>query len=83
MNEQLILDWLKPVEGRFIGRVEKMKDPKQVADELFITILARTPSEQEANDLLQHLEKNASRRTAAISEYAWALITSAEFKLNH
>ncbi|MFP6671040.1 MAG: DUF1549 domain-containing protein [Pirellulaceae bacterium] len=83
MNERLILDWLKPVEGRFIGRVEKMKDPKQVAEELFITILARNPSEQETNDLLQHLEKNASRRTAAISEYAWALITSAEFKLNH
>jgi len=50
---------------------------------LFITILARNPSEEETNDLLQHLEKNVTRRTAAISEYAWALITSAEFKLNH
>ena len=83
MNERLILDWLKPVEGSFIGRVEKMKDPRQVAEELFITILARNPSEQETNDLLQHLEKNVARRTAAIGEYAWALITSAEFKLNH
>lgn len=83
MNEKLILTWLKPVEGRFIGRVEKMKDPSQVAEELFITILARNPSEEETNDLLQHLEKNVTRRTAAISEYAWALITSAEFKLNH
>jgi len=83
MNEKLILTWLKPVEGRFIGRVEKMEDPSQVAEELFITILARNPSEEETNDLLQHLEKNVTRRTAAISEYAWALITSAEFKLNH
>ena len=83
MNERLILDWLKPVEGSFIGRVEKIKDSQQVAGELFTTILARNPSEQEANDFVQHLEKNITRRTAAISEYAWALITSAEFKLNH
>jgi len=83
MNEKLILDWLKPGKGRFIGRLEEMKDFQQVARELFATVLARNPSDQETNDFLQHLEKNSMRRTAAISEYAWALITSAEFKLNH
>lgn len=83
MNEQLVLDWLKPSEGRLVGRLEKIADPKQVAEELFLTILARMPSEEESNDVARHLEKNTTRRTAAISEYAWALISSAEFKLNH
>ena len=83
MNEQLILDWLQPEKGPFIGRLEQMEDSQQIAEELFTTILARNPSEQETNDFLQCLEQNTTRRTAAISDYAWALITSAEFKLNH
>ena len=83
MNEQLVLDWLKPAAGGLVSRLEKVTDNKIIAQELFLTILARFPDEQETGDLLQHLEKHAARRTDAISEYAWALLTSAEFKLNH
>ncbi len=83
MNEQLVLDWLKPTAGGLVKRLEKVTENKIIAQELFLTILARFPDEQETDDLLQHLEKHAARRTDAISEYAWALLTSAEFKLNH
>ena len=83
MNEQLVLDWLKPASGGLVSRLEKATDNKIIAQELFLTILARFPDEQETGDLLQHLEKHTARRTDAISEYAWALLTSAEFKLNH
>ena len=83
MNEQLVLDWLKPAAGGLVGRLEKVTDNKVIAQELFLAILSRFPDEEETGDLLQHLEKHVARRSDAISEYAWALLTSAEFKLNH
>ena len=83
MNEQLVLDWLKPSEGNLVDRLVKLEDPAQVTEELYLHVLGRFPGEQEAAELVAHLEKNKDRFPDAVSEYAWALVTSAEFKLNH
>jgi hypothetical protein len=83
MNERLVLDWLKPSEGNLVDRLVKLKDPAAVTEELYLHILGRFPVEEEAAELVAHLEGNKDRFSDAVSEYAWALVTSAEFKLNH
>jgi hypothetical protein len=83
MNERLVLDWLKPSEGNLVDRLVKLEDPAAVTEELYLHILCRFPGEEEAAELVSHLERNKDRFSDAVSEYAWALVTSAEFKLNH
>ena len=83
MNEQLVLDWLKPSEGNLVDRLVKLEDAKKITEELYLQVLGRFPLEEEVVEVVTHLEENRERFTEAISEYAWALVTSAEFKLNH
>jgi len=83
MNEQLVLDWLKPSEGNLVDRLVKFEDPAQVTEELYLQVLGRFPGEEEAALVAAYLEKNKDRFPDAVSEYAWALVSSAEFKLNH
>jgi hypothetical protein len=83
MNEQLVLSWLKPGDGTLVGRLEKESDPKKIADELYVNILSRFPNAEESADVVSFLEQNEDRRAVVIGQYAWAMLTSAEFKLNH
>lgn len=83
MNEKLILEMLSSKSGNLVERLAKMSDSKQVADELYLSVLTRGPGSEESAEVASYLEKHASRRTEAMGELAWALITSAEFRLNH
>ena len=83
MNEQLVLDWLKPKDGNLIARVESESDSPKIAEVLYLNILSRFPSDEESRDVSEFLEQNKNRRMQAIGDYAWALLASAEFKLNH
>ncbi len=83
MNEQLVLDWLKPSDVTLVGRLEKEADPKKIADELYVNILSRFPNAEESADVVSFLDENKDRRGEALGQYAWAMLTSAEFKLNH
>ena len=83
MNEKLILEWLKPREGRLIRKLEMIKDDAQVAKELYVTVYSRYPTAEEVAMVEEFLQGNSQRRTDAIAEFAWAMITSAEFRLNH
>lgn len=83
MNDQLVLDWLKPKPGNLIERLAKLDDAKKAADELYINVLTRPPTEEEATEVAEYLEKFKDRRTEALGELAWALLSSAEFRTNH
>jgi hypothetical protein len=80
MNEKLVLQWLVPQEGNLVDRLSKLADP---TEELYLSTLTRLPDADERADAAAYLGKNASRRTAALGELAWALLASAEFRLNH
>ncbi len=83
MNEPLLLSWLKPQNDNLIDRLAKQKDSSLVAEQLYLGILSRQPDKEEKTFVAEHLEQNAARRTEAISQFAWALLSSAEFRLNH
>lgn len=83
MNEPLILDWLKPHPGNLVDRLSGIRDDRQLTDELYASILTRLPTEEEHAVAGEYLKRFADRRQAATSELAWALLASAEFRLNH
>jgi hypothetical protein len=82
MNERLLLDWLKPREGTLVGRLRDLPDGR-VAEELYLSVLTRPPSDAEQRESEAYLLQHRARREAALGELAWALLASAEFRLNH
>lgn len=82
MNEKLVHDWLEPREGTLTSRLVKIEDSGKLAEELYLTVLSRTPDQQEAEIIKEYLAEKKDR-PAAIAELAWALLTTSEFRLNH
>ena len=68
MNEQLVLDWLKPSEGNLVDRLVKLEDTMKITEELYLQVLGRFPLEQEVAEVVAHLEENRERFAEAISE---------------
>jgi len=83
MNDRLIQDWLKPQKGNLVERLTKLKTPQAIAEEMYLSMLARLPEEEETATVADYLKQNEKRRGTALGDLAWALLTSTEFRLNH
>lgn len=83
MNDQGILDWLKPQSGNLVERLTKQTNSKVIAEELYMSVLTRLPTEEETAEVDSYLTIYADRRIEALGELAWALLSSAEFRMNH
>lgn len=73
---------LAPAGTNRTGRLEAMTDAAPIADELFLGILTRFPSDDERQSVAELLA-SAKDRKATLGELAWALMASAEFRFNH
>jgi len=73
---------LSPRVGSLIERAGKLKEPTDMAEELYLTIYSRFPNEVERRDIAELL-RMAKNRTALLSDIAWAMLASAEFRFNH
>jgi hypothetical protein len=82
MNEKLVLEWLTPGPGNLVDRLSRLPDA-EAAEELFLSVLTRLPDPEERAETAAYLARHAGRRAAALGELAWALLASAEFRLNH
>jgi hypothetical protein len=86
LNEPTILSWLSPREQNLVGRLSKIDDAAKVAEELYLSVLTRMPTDDEKADVAAYLAKHgddAKARAAACAELAWALLASTEFAVNH
>tara|TARA_Y100000588_G_scaffold54160_1_gene51326 strand:+ start:186 stop:1817 length:1632 start_codon:yes stop_codon:yes gene_type:complete len=83
MNDRLLLSWLHPQGENLVARVNKLKDPKSISEELYFNVLGRPPVKEEIHIVSEYLEKQNSRRTEALGELVWSLLTSIEFRINH
>jgi hypothetical protein len=83
LNDVTVLGWLKPSENNLAARLEKLTDDALLADELYLSILTRTPNEAERKVVVEHLARHAQQRTEAIRTLAWSLLASNEFGINH
>jgi hypothetical protein len=78
-NGQPVLSWIDGLAGRLAAIAE----PGQLIDELYLCLLTRHPADDERDEDLRYLASQPTTKARAISELAWALLTSTEFRFNH
>jgi hypothetical protein len=87
LNDATILGWLRPRDGNLVDRLTKIDDPAEVAEELYLSVLTRRPTDEERSDVADYLNKrdgqDSQARAAAIGDLAWSLLASTEFAVNH
>jgi len=83
MNEPTVLGWLERKPGNLVDRLTKMTDSAQLADELYLCVMSRLPSDEERTEVAKFLTNRKENRDKAIGHLTWALLASTEFRLNH
>ena len=78
-NGGTVRGWL----GTLSGRLNKLTEPKALAEELYLTVLTRRPTAEESALVVKSLAVDAKEKPAVIRDIAWGLLTSAEFRFNH
>lgn len=82
-NDGLVRGWLRPNGENLTGRLVKMDDAAQLAEELYLSTVTRLPSDEEIAQVRNYLAAREKERANAIQELAWALISSVEFRFKH
>jgi uncharacterized protein DUF1549/uncharacterized protein DUF1553 len=82
-NGNLAEGLLKPAGDNLVGRLDKMTNANDLADELYLATLGRFPSADERTIVTAYLKDRSKDRALAIGEMAWALLASNEFRFNH
>jgi hypothetical protein len=82
-NGGQVRGWLAAGGGNLAERLVKLDDAKALADELFLTVFTRHPTDDEVADVSRYLAARAKERPAAIQDVIWGLLSSAEFRFNH
>jgi hypothetical protein len=80
-NAGAINGWIVPAADNATERIVKAVDSRKAAEELYLGILTRMPSDEEVSEVNEFLAA-ASDRGQAANELVWALISSAEFRFN-
>ncbi|QOV91713.1 DUF1549 domain-containing protein [Humisphaera borealis] len=90
LNDDSTLEWLTRRDGNLIDRLAKIDDSAKVAEELYLSVLTRMPTDEERADVAGHLTAKqepggsaAGNRDRAIGELVWSLLASTEFAVNH
>jgi len=82
-NGQPIQSWLAPSGANLAGRLAALTDPSAVAEELYLSLYSRRPTQDEREEVARHLERRGKERPAALQELVWAVLASTEFRFNH
>lgn len=82
-NGGTVRSWLAPSGENLTARLMPLNDPKALADEMYISLFARTPTAAEVADVTQYLAARPNERLQAVQEMCWGLISSTEFRFNH
>ncbi|MFW5693481.1 MAG: DUF1553 domain-containing protein, partial [Thermoguttaceae bacterium] len=92
-NEPVPAQWLhllnsSHIQGKLAGGpkikalLEADRPPKKTLEELYLTILSRRPTDEEAEAALEYVGQSKSKREGGI-DLAWALINTTEFLYRH
>ena len=80
LNGPRVLSWLPPKAGNLADLLHRQKD--NYADTLFLSILSRNPTPEEAQHFNVYISSHVDK-TKAIEQAIWALLASNEFAINH
>ena len=83
MHESKIQKCLESGSATLVEDLLKEESDQAAIDQLFVRLLTRQPTDEEAKQLSAYLEKRKNRRSEALANIAWAMLTSTEFVVNH
>jgi hypothetical protein len=82
-GDRIAGDYLRDGGDRLVGALVTMEDGNSLVTTAFECALSRTPDEDERTAFTTYLNDRSDRRTAAVQQLVWALVTSPEFRFNH
>jgi hypothetical protein len=74
---------LQAREGNLVERVTKQGDVGTMAEELYLSALSRMPDTEEKNIFAEWMSRNGADKQKAVCDFAWALLSSTEWFVNH
>lgn len=81
-NGGAINSWCAAAGDNAAERIVNQPDPKLCAEELYLAILTRLPTDEEKEEVALRLQAGTSRGLVA-QELVWGLLNSAEFRFSH
>ncbi len=69
--------------GVLAAPLNAQQDPKLLAEDMYLHVLNRRPTDDEVTLVTTYLQSRAAARVPAIQEMVWGLLSSAEFRFNH
>jgi hypothetical protein len=69
--------------SKFQAIVRSKSKPRDIAEELYLTILSRLPTGEELRTVGEYCTSDGTKGNAAAMDIAWALINSVEFQHRH
>jgi len=82
-NAPAVNGWVQPAGGNLAGRVIPQADPSAIADEVYVSVLSRPPSDEERREITDLLAARSVDKAKAVGEIIWGLLSSNEFRFNH
>lgn len=71
-------------KGNLADTLLKSKAPwDEKVDQMFLSVLSRTPSAKERQKFVQHLTSDAKATPVLVEEAIWVLVSCSEFRFNH
>jgi hypothetical protein len=83
LNGPLIAEWLQPADGNLLSRLEKLEATPALAEELYVSVLARLPTDAEIATIETFLGSFGEDRKSGLQELVRTILCSAEFRFNH
>lgn len=83
MNDAELLKLLDAQPENLLTRLKALDSPAGVTDEIYVSVLSRSPSAEEITEIAEQLKIAGNRREAVLKQLVWALLASSEFCLNH
>ncbi len=79
-NAGVLRSWV----GGLAGRIAALPDATAMAEELYLSTLTRLPAGPEVTELAATISaRPPEKKTEALADLAWALLTSTEFRFAH
>lgn len=82
-NLSLQNDLLSGSNDRLVGYLKKTESDDEAIMAAFISVLCRTPADEEKTAIQQYLAARSDRREEALKQVVWALMATPEFRFNH
>lgn len=82
-NGNEVRGWLSPSGNNLTARLAKLDSPEKLAEELYLSVLTRRPTQEEVGDVKAYLAARPTAKSEVVQEMAWALVTSSEFRFHH